>query len=124
MWTSFGVHSVELPGDTGETNVEAMNKIGLIAGGGQFPILFARAARSQGVHVVAVLIRGEADKLLEAEVEVYTWVSLGKLGQMIEIFQKARVSEAAMAGTVAKTKLYSRIRPDWRLSMWVWTSSM
>ena len=91
-----------------------MNKIGLIAGGGQFPILFARAARSQGVRVVAVLLSGEADKRLEAEVDGYTWVSLGKLGQMIETFQKAQVSEAAMAGTVAKTKLYSRIRPDWK----------
>jgi DUF1009 family protein/predicted dehydrogenase len=91
-----------------------MNKIGLIAGGGQFPILFARAARSQGVYVVAVLLRGEADKLLEAEVDDYTWVDLGKLGQMIDTFQKAQISEAAMAGTVAKTKLYSRIRPDWK----------
>ncbi len=91
-----------------------MNKIGLIAGGGQFPILFARAARSQGVQVVAVLLRGEADIRLQSEVDMYTWVSLGKLGQMIETFQKSQVSEAAMAGTVAKTKLYSRIRPDWK----------
>jgi DUF1009 family protein/predicted dehydrogenase len=91
-----------------------MKKIGLIAGGGQFPILFARAARSQGVQVVAVLLRGEADDRVEAEVESFSWVSLGKLGQMIETFQKAGVSEAAMAGAVAKTKLFSRIRPDWK----------
>ena len=91
-----------------------MKTIGLIAGGGQFPILFARAARSQGVQVVAVLLRGEADKKLEPEVESYSWISLGKLGQMIETFQTAGVSEAAMAGTVAKTKLFSRIRPDWK----------
>ena len=91
-----------------------MKTIGLIAGGGQFPILFARAARRQGVQVVAVLLRGEADKRLEPEVGSYSWISLGKLGQMIETFQKAGVSEAAMAGTVAKTKLFSRIRPDWK----------
>ncbi len=60
------------------------------------------------------MLRGEADKRLELEVDSYTWVSLGKLGQMIEAFQKAQVSEAAMAGTVAKTKLYSKIRPDWK----------
>jgi DUF1009 family protein/predicted dehydrogenase len=91
-----------------------MKKIGLIAGGGQFPILFTRAAHSKGVEVVAVLLKGEADKRLEAEVDTYAWVSLGKLGQMIETFRKAQVSEAAMAGTVAKTKLYSKIRPDWK----------
>ncbi|MGD8776209.1 MAG: UDP-2,3-diacylglucosamine diphosphatase LpxI, partial [Syntrophobacterales bacterium] len=91
-----------------------MKKIGLIAGGGQFPILFARAARSQGVQVTAVLLKGEADRELEAEVDNYAWVSLGKLGKMIKTFHKAQVTEAAMAGTVAKTKLFSRIRPDWK----------
>jgi len=91
-----------------------MKKIGLIAGGGQFPILFARAARKNGVEVVAMALEGETDKQLELEVDVCAWVSLGKLGRMIEIFEEAQVSEVAMAGTVAKTKLYSKIRPDWK----------
>ena len=91
-----------------------MKKIGLIAGGGQFPILFARAARQYGVEVVAVALKGEADELLESEVDLCSWVSLGKLGRMIETFQKAEVTEVAMAGAVAKTKLFSKIRPDWK----------
>ena len=91
-----------------------MKKIGLIAGGGQFPILFARAARKNGVKVVAVALKGEADVLLESEVDVCSWVSLGKLGRMIEVFQAAQISEVAMAGAVAKTKLFSKIRPDWK----------
>ena len=91
-----------------------MKKIGLIAGGGQFPILFARAARQNGVKVVAVALKGEAGELLESEVDACSWVSLGKLGRMIETFQKAQVTEVAMAGAVAKTKLFSKIRPDWK----------
>ena len=91
-----------------------MKKIGLIAGGGQFPILFARAARQNGVEVVAVALKGEADELLESEVNICSWVSLGKLGRMIETFEKAQVTEVAMAGAVAKTKLFSKIRPDWK----------
>ena len=91
-----------------------MKKIGLIAGGGQFPILFARAARKNGVEVIAVALEGETDTQLEPEVDLCAWVSLGKLGRMIEVFEKAQVSEVAMAGTVAKTKLYSKIRPDWK----------
>jgi UDP-2,3-diacylglucosamine hydrolase len=35
--------------------------IGLIAGNGQLPFLFARAARERGVPVVAVAHRGETD---------------------------------------------------------------
>ena len=59
-------------------------------------------------------LKEEADKQLEAEVDVCFWVSIGKLGRIIETFQQARISEAAMAGKVAKTKLYSKIRPDWK----------
>lgn len=91
-----------------------MKQIGLIAGNGQFPILFARSARIQGVRVVAVALKGETDKRLETEVDHCSWVEIGKLGRMIEAFQKAGVSEAVMAGTVTKTKLYSKIRPDWK----------
>jgi hypothetical protein len=47
-----------------------MRKIGLIAGGGQFPLLLARAARSQGVQVVAVAFREETDRRLEEEVDL------------------------------------------------------
>jgi hypothetical protein len=92
-----------------------MRKIGLIAGGGQFPLLLARAAKSQGVQVVAVAFREETDRRLEEEVDLCAWVALGKLGQMIEVFRKAEVHEAVMAGTVAKTKLYSKLRPDWKV---------
>ena len=63
---------------------------------------------------MAVALKGEADELLESEVDVCSWVSLGKLGRMIETFQKAQVTEVAMAGAVAKTKLFSKIRPDWK----------
>src|SRR5512139_425472 len=92
-----------------------MRKIGLIAGGGQFPLLLARAAKSQGVQVVAVAFREETDRRLAEEVDLCAWVGLGKLGQMIDVFRKAEVHEAIMAGTVAKTKLYSKLRPDWKL---------
>ena len=91
-----------------------MKKIGLIAGGGQFPLLLSRAARNRGVQVVAVALRGETDERLEEEVDLCAWVALGKLGQMIDVFRKAEVSEAVMAGTVPKTRLYSKLRPDWK----------
>jgi len=43
-------------------------RIGLIAGNGRLPFLFANAAREQGLRVVAVAHRGEADPALESEV--------------------------------------------------------
>ena len=36
-----------------------MNKIGLIAGNGNFPIAFARAAKEKGLQVIVVAHEGE-----------------------------------------------------------------
>ena len=43
--------------------------IGLIAGKGQFPLLFARAARAHGVRVVAVAHRHETEPALAESYE-------------------------------------------------------
>jgi UDP-2,3-diacylglucosamine hydrolase len=88
--------------------------IGLIAGNGQFPLLFAQAAREQGREVVAVAHEGETLPELESLVREIHWVKLGQLGKIINTFKHAQVTEAVMAGGVAKTKLFSRTRPDLR----------
>ncbi len=89
-----------------------MKKIGLIAGGGKIPIYFARAVRGQGAKVLAIALAGEADRLLESEVEVCSWMSLGDLDKIIEVFQKAQVSEVTVAGSLTKTREYGRISSD------------
>jgi len=43
-------------------------RIGLIAGSGRFPVLFAETARRHGVDVFAVAHRGETDPELERAV--------------------------------------------------------
>jgi hypothetical protein len=91
-----------------------MKPIGLIAGNGQFPLLFARSAREQGREVVAVAHEGETLPELESLVREIHWIKLGQLGKIINIFKKAHVTEAVMAGGVAKTKLFSKARPDFK----------
>ncbi|MGA9754821.1 MAG: DUF1009 domain-containing protein, partial [Desulfobaccales bacterium] len=54
--------------------------IGLIAGKGQFPLLFAQAARQQGATVIAVAHRGETDPALAALVSELHWIHVGQLG--------------------------------------------
>ena len=89
------------------------DSVGLIAGNGQFPILFAQAASLKGIRVVAVGMDGETDRALSDHVDTCTFVKVGQLGKMIRIFQKASISQAAMAGGVRKTRLFSGARPDW-----------
>ncbi len=86
--------------------------IGLIAGKGQFPLLFARAARARGLGVVAVAIAGETLPALEAEVDSLTWIHLGQLGKLIKAFKSQGVSRAAMCGGVTKPRMFSDVRPD------------
>jgi hypothetical protein len=98
--------------DTTDTSGE--RKIGLLAGGGQFPLLFAHAARQAGVYVVAVGFEGETDPMLGKYAAEFHLLKLGRLNRLIKTFKNAGVQRAAMAGTINKTRLYARIRPDWR----------
>jgi DUF1009 family protein len=92
--------------------VEKGDRIGLIAGGGQFPILIAKAAQSKGMGVFAVAHQGETDPLLEEYVGGIKWIKLGQLGQMINALKNNGVHDAIMAGTITKKKMFGRVMPD------------
>jgi DUF1009 family protein len=96
-----------------------MNKIGIIAGGGQFPLLFAEAAKKNGRQVLVVAHKGEtSDKLVELADEI-CWVKLGQLGKIIKFFRKHDVNEAVLLGTITKTRIFKDILPDIKgLAMW------
>lgn len=89
-------------------------KIGLIAGKGQFPLLVAQAARRQGLAVVAVAHRGETDPALEALTDECHWVYVGQLGKIIRTLKQAGVRQAVMAGGISRPRLFREFRPDWR----------
>lgn len=89
-----------------------VDKVGLIAGSGSFPLLFARNARESGVRVVAVAHRGETAEEIERFAEEVTWVHVGQLGKIIRTLRNADVRNAVMAGGIRKGRLLSRFRPD------------
>lgn len=94
-----------------------MERIGLIAGNGKFPLLVLDAARAQGAEVVVAAIKEETFSEIEAHgaVAVY-WMSLGELGRLIDTFKREGVRRAIMAGQVKHKQIFSSIRPDWRLA--------
>ncbi|HBI14360.1 MAG TPA: DUF1009 domain-containing protein [Desulfobulbaceae bacterium] len=93
--------------------------IGLIAGGGQFPLLFAEAARSRGRRVVAVGHLNESAPELAEAVDALCWVKLGQLGRIISFFKQHRVGEAVFAGTITKTRIFKDVLPDLKgLTLW------
>ena len=82
--------------------------IGLIAGSGRLPVLFAEAAERAGRSVVAVAHEGETDRGLNAR----AWVKVGQLGRIVEILRLAGVEEAVLCGGIRKPRLLD-VRPDW-----------
>ncbi|MGA7561700.1 MAG: UDP-2,3-diacylglucosamine diphosphatase LpxI [Desulfobaccales bacterium] len=88
--------------------------IGLIAGKGQFPLLFAQAARARGASIIAAAHRGETNPALAELVQEFHWVYVGQLGKIIHIFKDAGVQRAVMAGGISRGRLFRDFRPDLR----------
>jgi DUF1009 family protein len=91
-----------------------MKRIGLIAGNGQFPVLFSEAARRRGLQIYAIAHIGETDRRLEDVVDGIKWVKLGQLKSVIRFFKNHSITDAAMAGAITKTKMFFDVRPDLR----------
>lgn len=90
-------------------------RYGLIAGNGRFPLLALESARRLGHEVTVVAIQEEASRDLETLAPGCHWISLGQLSRLIEILKREGITEVVMAGQVKHAKIFSAIRPDWRL---------
>ena len=89
---------------------------GLIAGNGDFPFLVLEGARSRGIEMAVIAIREEASPALERSAKRLHWISLGELSRGIDLLHQEGVKHAVMAGQVKHNKIFSSIRPDWRLA--------
>jgi hypothetical protein len=90
-------------------------RYGLIAGSGRFPVLALRSAQQLGHDVTVIAIREEAAEEVAALAPRCHWISLGQLGKLIDILKEDGITEVVMCGQVKHAKIFSSIRPDWRL---------
>lgn len=96
-----------------------MSKLGIIAGGGQFPVLVAEAARRHGREVVVVAHRGESSPELETAADACLWVKLGQLNKLLSFLHHQGVKECVFAGTITKTRIFRDVWPDTKaLKLW------
>ncbi|MBI5625275.1 MAG: UDP-2,3-diacylglucosamine diphosphatase LpxI [Elusimicrobia bacterium] len=92
----------------------ADRKLGLIAGSGDFPLLFAKEARRQNVSVLALALDGVTDRSLSTLVDEVRFFKLGQIDAPIKAFKSAGITQAVMAGKVQHSSLFSGFLPDWR----------
>lgn len=93
-----------------------MPRYAMLAGNGRFPFLALEAARQSGLDIVTIGIKEEAAPDLEQIAAKMYWISLGQLSKLIDILKGEGISEMMMCGQVKHVKIFSAIRPDWRLA--------
>lgn len=81
-------------------------KIGLIAGWGEFPVRVARALKSQGHEVYCMAVKGHADPALAEICDDYRVFGMGRMGAQIRYLRKSGCKTATMAGKFFKTILF------------------
>lgn len=101
-------------GRDGSEPTQAGERIGLIAGNGRFPIIFAENARRLGYVVSAVAHIGETAPELERHVERIHWIKIGQFNKLIKALKEDGVRQAVMLGGIKKTHVFTTVRPDLR----------
>ncbi len=105
--------TLKLPG------VSSGQRIGLLAGAGRFPIVFAEAARREGHSVHGVGVDGLFPEELRELCDTFATTTLSKIGRAIRLFRRAKIDHVVMAGKIEKVALFQKwlwvkLVPDWR----------
>lgn len=94
---------------------KTMQRYGLIAGNGRFPLLALETAQSLGHQIVVIAIEGEATTEIERYGAPVHWITIAQLGKLIDILKREGVREVMMTGQVKHASIFSSLTPDWRL---------
>ncbi len=89
-----------------------MKRVGLIAGNGNFPLLFAREAKKREYFLVAIAIRGETSPALGRIADKIFWLKTGELTKCFSLLGQEKIKEAVMAGQIHHHRLFKEKSPD------------
>ena len=89
-------------------------RIGLIAGNGRFPIIFADNVRRLGFTVSAIAHVGETLPELESHVDRIYWLKIGQFSKALAALKGDGIRQAVMLGGIRKAHVFTTLRPDLR----------
>ena len=84
-----------------------MARIGLVAGEGKLPIVFARVAKAKGDTVIAFGLKGITSPDLEQHVDKLHWVPWGSLQKAALLLVTERIKRIIMLGKIKKDILFN-----------------
>lgn len=80
-------------------------RIGLVAGGGKLPMLFASAAKNRGETVIGFGIKGVTDADLEKNVDKMHWLAWGDLKKAMAFLLLDRIGKVVLLGKITKSEI-------------------
>ena len=83
-----------------------MSRIGLVAGQGELPLIFAKKAIELGDTVIALALKGVTSEELEKYVEKVYWFEWGDLKKAVLIAATQRLRKIALLGKLKKEILF------------------
>ena len=79
----------------------------MIAGRGNFPLLFAQQARKKGFFVSVVAVRNNTKRQIKDYADRLSWISVPEFKRIADIFKADGISKAAMAGQINPYLLFN-----------------
>jgi UDP-2,3-diacylglucosamine hydrolase len=94
------------------------NKLGIIAGSGEFPHYVCRGIRSLGKQCVVAAIAGEADASLQKEADVFQIFSLDDFNRITGFLHDQQIHEVLLAGKIEHRRIFKKgVARSWGLKM-------
>lgn len=82
-------------------------KVALLAGAGELPLAFARAAKRRGFSVTAVAVAPDVDPRLKDEVARFAYVPITQWGRVVRELQLSGSRQVFVFGRVSKSVLFA-----------------
>ena len=83
-----------------------MGRIGLVAGGGGLPLVFAKEAKRKGDFVVAFCLKGLTTPDLETIVDRAHWFEWGQFQKALFVLATERIKKIILIGKIKKSMIF------------------
>jgi len=91
-----------------------VSSVGLIAGGGELPLIFLKAARAAGVRTAVFGIKGEAGEGVKQLCDVFYSVPVTNLSLILKYAKKENIKDVLFLGYVKHTNIFKNVSFDLR----------
>ena len=88
--------------------MKAIDKVGLLAGEGELPVIFADEARKKGTKVIAFGAKGLASPQLEGHVDKIYWVDLANTKKLPVMILTNGIKKLVMLGKIPKSLFFKK----------------